>query len=122
MLTAFLRNLIDILYYIAPFEENFWLRGDKFLHTLCATVRTGAAGRPIYAMTEAEIQLLMEEGCRWEVIACCSEVLSITLREEEEEKEEENVTCLLVKKLITFLMRNCRNSNLWLIKQSQSKA
>ena len=71
-------------------------------------------------MTGAEIQLLMEEGCRWEVIACCSEVLSITLREEEE--EEDNVTCLLVKKLITFLMRNCRNSNLWLIIQSQSKA
>ena len=73
----------------------------------------------MHAMTEAEMQLLMEEGCRWEVIACCSEVLSITLREEE---EEENVTCLLVKKFITFLMRNCRNSNLWLIIQSQSKA
>lgn len=87
------------------------MRSDKFLHNLCATVRTGAAGRPICAMKEAELQLLTEEGCRWEVIACCSEVLSITLREEEE--EEENVTCLLVKKLITFLMRNCRNSNLW---------
>ena len=69
------------------------------------------------------MQLLTEEGCRWKVIACCSEVLSITLREEEEEEEEEeNVTCLLVKKLITFLMRNCRNSNLWLIIQSQPKA
>ena len=52
----------------------------EILQTLCATVETGAAGRSIYAMTDAQIQLLREEGFRWEVTARCFEVSPGTLR------------------------------------------
>ena len=60
----------------------------EILQTLCTTVGTRAAGRSIYAMTEAQKQLLREEGFRWEVTARCFEVSSVHYGEEE---EEENV-------------------------------
>jgi len=79
MLTAFLRNLRHML-DSRTFRREFLVEGQEIPHTLCTTDHSGAAGRPRYAVTEAQIRMLKEEGFRWADIAHYFGVSPITLR------------------------------------------
>ena len=55
MLTAFIRNLRDVLDSQA-FRREFKVDGREVPQTLRTTDHTGAAGRPRYAFTKSQIK------------------------------------------------------------------
>ena len=79
VLTASVRPLRDML-DSPTFRNEFVVERQEIPQTLRTTDHTDAVGRPRYAITEAHIRMMREEGFRWADIARYFGLSHITLR------------------------------------------
>lgn len=69
------------------FRRHFEIEGQATVQNLSAVEHTGRTGRPRYMITDTQIRILREEGCRWADVARLLGVSPITLRRRRAEFE-----------------------------------